>query len=52
MAAVVVGLSQQYMNYYPTTWGIGDWGLGDISVVLLLGLVLLVRPRGLSGSFA
>jgi branched-chain amino acid transport system permease protein len=52
MAAVVVGVSQQYMNYYPTTWGIGDWGLGDISVVLLLGLVLLVRPRGLSGSFA
>jgi branched-chain amino acid transport system permease protein len=45
-AAVVVGLVQQYANYYAST------GLGDLSVVLLLGLVLLARPRGLSGSFA
>ncbi len=45
-AAVIVGLSQQYANYYASS------GLGDITVVLLLGLVLLVRPRGLSGSFA
>jgi branched-chain amino acid transport system permease protein len=45
-AAVVVGLVQQYANYYASS------GLGDLSVVLLLGLVLLVRPRGLSGSFA
>ncbi len=53
MAAVVVGVSQQYMNYYPqASWHIGNWGLGDISVVLLLGLVLLIRPRGLSGSLA
>ena len=53
IAAVVVGVSQQYMNYYPqASWGIGNWGLGDISVVLLLGLVLLVRPRGLAGSLA
>jgi branched-chain amino acid transport system permease protein len=46
MAAIVVGLVQQYANYYASS------GLGDLSVVLLLGLVLLVRPRGLSGSFA
>jgi branched-chain amino acid transport system permease protein len=45
-AAVIVGLAQQYTNYY------GSSGMGDIVVVLLLGLVLLVRPRGLSGSFA
>jgi branched-chain amino acid transport system permease protein len=46
VAAVVVGLLQQYANYYASS------GLGDLSVVLLLGLVLLIRPRGLSGSFA
>jgi branched-chain amino acid transport system permease protein len=46
VAAVVVGLVQQYANYYAST------GLGDLSVVLLLGLVLLARPRGLSGAFA
>ncbi|MGH3026847.1 MAG: ABC transporter permease subunit, partial [Gaiellaceae bacterium] len=45
-SAIVVGLVQQYANYYASS------GLGDLSVVLLLGLVLLVRPRGLSGSFA
>jgi len=45
-AAVVVGLVQQYANYYASS------GLGDLSVVLLLGIVLLARPRGLSGSFA
>jgi branched-chain amino acid transport system permease protein len=46
MAAVVVGLVQQYANYYASS------GLGDLSVVLLLGIVLLVRPRGLSGALA
>jgi branched-chain amino acid transport system permease protein len=46
VAAIVVGLVQQYANYYASS------GLGDLSVVLLLGLVLLVRPRGLSASFA
>ncbi|MDX6566331.1 MAG: branched-chain amino acid transport system permease protein [Gaiellales bacterium] len=45
-AAIVVGLVQQYANYYASS------GLGDLSVVLLLGLVLLARPRGLSGSLA
>jgi branched-chain amino acid transport system permease protein len=46
IASVVVGLVQQYANYYASS------GLGDLSVVLLLGVILLVRPRGLSGSFA
>jgi len=46
LAAVAVGLVQQYTNYYASS------GLGDLSVVLLLGIVLLVRPRGLTGSFA
>jgi branched-chain amino acid transport system permease protein len=46
LAAVVVGLAQQYANYY------GSSGMGDIVVVLLLGLVLLARPRGLAGALA
>ena len=46
VAAVVVGLVQQYANYYASS------GLGDLSVVLLLGLVLLVRPKGLAGALA
>jgi branched-chain amino acid transport system permease protein len=45
-AAVVVGLTQQYANYYASS------GLGDIAVVLLLALVLLVRPSGLAGRWA
>jgi branched-chain amino acid transport system permease protein len=46
VSAVVVGLVQQYANYYASS------GLGDLSVVLLLGLVLLARPSGLSGKLA
>jgi branched-chain amino acid transport system permease protein len=45
-AAIIVGLVQQYANYYASS------GLGDLSVVLLLGIVLIVRPGGLSRSFA
>ena len=45
-SAVVVGLVQQYANYYWSS------GLGDISVVLLLALVLLARPAGLAGRAA
>jgi branched-chain amino acid transport system permease protein len=41
VAAVAVGLLQQYANYYSS-------GLGDLSVVLLLALVLLIRPGGLA----
>lgn len=44
VAAVVVGLTQQYTNYYASS------GVGDLVVVLLLGLVLLARPRGLAGA--
>ena len=51
IAAVVVGLLQQYANYYATNW-IGDWGLGDLAVLLLLAVVLLARPRGLAGAVA
>jgi branched-chain amino acid transport system permease protein len=46
VAAVAVGLLQQYVNYYAASQ------MGDIAVVLLLGLVLLARPRGLAGAFA
>ena len=42
LAAVVIGLAQQFGNYY-TTWA------GDFVVVLLLAVVLLVRPNGLLG---
>lgn len=42
LAAVVIGLAQQFGNYY-TTWA------GDFVVVLLLAVVLLVRPGGLMG---
>jgi len=45
-AAVIVGLTQQYANYYASS------GLGDLSVVLLLAIVLLVRPTGLAGKFS
>ena len=45
IAAVVVGLSQQYVNYYSV-------GVGDLSVVLLLALVLLLRPATLAGRTA
>ncbi|MDN5851953.1 MAG: branched-chain amino acid ABC transporter permease [Actinomycetia bacterium] len=43
IAAVLVGLLQQYANFYT---GIGA---GDLIVVLLLAGVLLVRPHGLAG---
>jgi branched-chain amino acid transport system permease protein len=46
VAAVIVGLLQQYANYYASS------GVGDLAVMLLLALVLLARPQGLSGSFA
>jgi branched-chain amino acid transport system permease protein len=42
-AAVAVGLFQQFANYYAAS------GVGDLSVVLLLAAVLLVRPAGLLG---
>ncbi len=41
LAAVLVALVQQYANYYASA------GMGDLSVVLLLAIVLLARPGGL-----
>jgi branched-chain amino acid transport system permease protein len=46
VAAVAVALVQQYANYYASS------GIGDLSVVLMLAIVLLVRPRGLSPAVA
>ena len=42
VAAVAVGLVQQYANYYASA------GTGDLAVVLLLAAVLLIRPAGLA----
>lgn len=43
VSAVLVALTQVYVNNYVGT------GLGSISVVVLLAVVLLVRPQGLLG---
>ncbi|RFU23127.1 branched-chain amino acid ABC transporter permease [Geodermatophilus marinus] len=45
-AAVLVGLVQQFANYYAAS------GVGDLSVVLLLAVVLLARPGGLTARVA
>ena len=51
LAAVVVGLVQQYANYYVADWL--DWsGAGDVAVMLLLASVLLLRPEGLAPKVA
>jgi branched-chain amino acid transport system permease protein len=44
LAAVLVGLLQQFVNYY------GVAGAGDVCVVALLALVLLWRPKGLAST--
>ncbi len=44
-AAVIVGLVQQYANFYASS------GLGDLAVVLLLAITLLIRPSGLAGKW-
>jgi branched-chain amino acid transport system permease protein len=46
IAAVVVGLTQQYANYYASS------GVGDLAVIALLALTLLVRPSGFAGKWA
>jgi branched-chain amino acid transport system permease protein len=46
VAAVTVGLVQQYANYYASA------GTGDLAVVLLLAAVLLIRPAGLAPKVA
>jgi branched-chain amino acid transport system permease protein len=45
VAAVKVGLLQQYVNYKSA-------GVGDLSVVLLLAITLLLRPSGLAGKWS
>ena len=51
VAAVTVGLVQQYANYYAADWL--DWsGAGDVAVMLLLASVLLLRPEGLAPKVA
>ena len=46
VAAVTVGLVQQYANFYASA------GTGDLAVVLLLAGVLLIRPTGLAPKVA
>ncbi|HET7561437.1 MAG TPA: branched-chain amino acid ABC transporter permease [Rhodanobacteraceae bacterium] len=45
LAALAVGLLQQFANYYVV-------GIGDLAIVLLLVAVLLVRPHGMAGTAA
>ncbi|HEU0304276.1 MAG TPA: branched-chain amino acid ABC transporter permease [Gaiellaceae bacterium] len=50
IAAVLVGLVQQYANFYVADWV--NWSsVGDIAVVLLLAVTLLVRPGGIAGKW-
>lgn len=42
LAAMMIGIIKQFVNYYAT-------GLGDFVVVILLAVVLLIRPQGLLG---
>ena len=51
VAAVLVGLVQVYVTFYAGS-GAGLAQLGNVSVVLVLAIVLLVRPRGLLGRTA
>ncbi|WP_027341855.1 branched-chain amino acid ABC transporter permease [Hamadaea tsunoensis] len=46
VAAVAVGLLQQFVNYY------GSAGMGDLCAVALLAAVLLLRPQGIAGKVA
>jgi branched-chain amino acid transport system permease protein len=43
LAAVLVGLTQQFVNY------LAGAGVGDMTVVVLLAGTLLIRPQGLLG---
>jgi branched-chain amino acid transport system permease protein len=46
LAAVLVGLTQQFVNY------LAGAGVGDLTVVVLLAATLLLRPQGLLGEVA
>ena len=43
LAAVIVGLTQQFVNFFAGA------GVGDLTVVALLAITLLIRPQGLLG---
>jgi branched-chain amino acid transport system permease protein len=51
IAAVVVGLVQTYVSFYAGS-GASLAQLGNMSVVIVLAIVLLLRPRGLLGRIA
>jgi len=51
IAAIVVSLVQVYVTFYAGS-GSGLAQLGNMSVVLMLAVVLLARPRGLLGRVA
>lgn len=46
LAAVLVGLTQQFVNFFAAA------GVGDLTVVILLAATLLLRPQGLLGEVA
>jgi len=46
LAAVVVAVMQQYLNFY------GPAGSGDIVTIVLLAVVVLLRPQGMLGKKA
>jgi branched-chain amino acid transport system permease protein len=46
LSAVIVGLTQQFVNFYAGA------GVGDLTVVVLLAATLLLRPQGLLGEVA
>lgn len=48
LAALAVGLLQQFANYYSSVY-LHFSAAGDLAVVLLLATVLLIRPQGLLG---
>ena len=42
VAAMLIGITNQFANYYLT-------GLGDFVIVIILAVVLLTKPSGLLG---
>jgi branched-chain amino acid transport system permease protein len=48
LAALLVGVLQQFANYYGSVY-LGFSAAGDLAVMLLLAVVLLTRPQGLLG---
>lgn len=48
LAALLVGVIQQFTNYYGSVY-LGFSAAGDLAVMLMLAAVLLIRPQGLLG---